>query len=353
MPLRHGNATVGSDVGVVYGDAVTEIVEEPLLTRVEDRLGRITLNRPRQINALTLPMIDSIRRALAGWRDDPRVAVVLIDGSGERGLCAGADIRALRQSVLDGTPEAMTFLRHEYQMNLALATYPKPIVAHQRGITFGGGLGVSAHCSVRVVSEDSRLAMPETLIGLWPDVGMLYRLGRSPGRLGVHAALVGARLDAGDAIAAGLSDAFVPAGSFEAVTESLRAGVVPAFDAPAPAGALAGADWIDECYSFDRAEDILHALSSHPDPAAQAAGRALAGMCPTSVKVTLRAVRAAGSMSLAQVLEQDLRFAAHFLPRPDLVEGIRAQVVDKDRNPSWSPARLVDVTDAEIDAFFR
>lgn len=323
-----------------------------MLIRVEGRLGRITLNRPRQINALTMPMIDAIRAALAAWRGDDAVAVVLIDGAGERGLCAGADIRALRQSILEGTDGAMGFLADEYDMNRTLAEYPTPIVAYQRGITFGGGLGVSAHCSVRVVSESSLLAMPETLIGLWPDVGILHLLARSPGQLGAHAALIGARLDAGDAIRAGLADHFVPAASLDAVTDSLRTGVLPDFGTPPPAGSLAGATWIDECYSLDTAEQILAALLAHPAPAAREAGRTLAGMAPTSVKVTLRAVRAARSMTLRQVLEQDLRLARHFLARPDLPEGIRAQVVDKDRNPRWQPARLSDVTDAEVAEFF-
>lgn len=331
---------------------MSEPADASVLIRVEGRLGRITLNRPRQINALTRPMVNDIQAALTKWVDDPAVDVVLIDGAGDRGLCAGADIRALRQSILDGTDEAMTFLADEYVMNATLAGYPKPIVAYQRGITFGGGLGVSAHCSLRIVTEDSQLAMPETLIGLWPDVGILYLLGRAPGRLGVHAALVGARLDAGDAIRAGLADRFVPAGELEGLTESLRTGTVPDVDTPAPAGSLAGADWIDECYAFDTAEQILAALQSHPDPAARAAGSTLAGMAPTSVKVTLRAVRAAASMTLNEVLTQDLRLARHFLTRPDLPEGIRAQVVDKDRTPRWQPARLADVSDPDVDAFF-
>lgn len=349
--MRHRDGSAIQYLCTDYRGAMNQ-TEESLVIRVEGRLGRIMLNRPRQINALTLPMIDGIRAALAGWADDPAVDVVLIDGAGERGLCAGADIRALRQSILDGSDEAMTFLADEYVMNKALADYPKPIVADQRGITFGGGLGVSAHCSVRIVAEDSQLAMPETLIGLWPDVGILYLLGRSPGQLGVHAALIGARLDAGDAIRAGLADHFVPADARPALLDALRAGVVPEFAGPPPAGALQQASWIDECYAFATAEEILSALLAHPDPAAQAAGQALAGMAPLSVKVTLRAVRAAASMTLAQVLAQDLRFAAHFMARPDLPEGIRAQVVDKDRNPRWQPARLADVSDADVDAFF-
>jgi enoyl-CoA hydratase len=168
----------------------------------------------------------------------------------------------------------------------------------------------------------------------------------------VHAALIGARLDAGDAIRAGLADHFVPADARPALLDALRAGVVPEFAGPPPAGALQQASWIDECYAFATAEEILSALLAHPDPAAQAAGQALAGMAPLSVKVTLRAVRAAASMTLAQVLAQDLRFAAHFMARPDLPEGIPAQVVDKDRNPRWQPARLADVSDADVDAFF-
>jgi enoyl-CoA hydratase len=235
-------------------------------------------------------------------------------------------------------------------MNAALAAYPKPIVAFQRGITFGGGLGVSAHCSVRVVSEDSLLAMPETLIGIWPDVGILYLLARAPGQLGVHAALLGARLDAATAIHAGLADHFVPAADLATVTDALRSGVVPHLGPAADVAEVPA--WIDECYAFDDAEQILAALLAHPDPDARSAGESLAGMAPTSVKVTLRAVRAARSMTLRQVLDQDFRFARHFLGRPDLTEGIRAQVVDKDRNPRWQPARLADVTDADVDAFF-
>jgi enoyl-CoA hydratase len=195
--------------------------------------------------------------------------------------------------------------------------------------------------------------MPETLIGLWPDVGILHLLGRSPGQLGVHAALIGARLAAGDAITAGLADHFVPAASLDVLTDALRTGEVPPLGGHvAPAGGLSSASWIDECYAFDDAERILKSLAAHPDPAAQDAGRVLAGMAPTSVKVTLRAVRSAGSMSLRQVLDQDLRLAAHFLARPDVTEGIRAQLVDKDRSPRWQPARLADVTAAEVDAFF-
>ncbi len=359
MPLRDAPATVRSRVGVGYRGPVPAPAREnpdaaePVLIRVEDRLGRITLNRPRQINALTSAMIATIRQALADWAGDPRVRVVLIDGAGERGLCAGADIRAMRRSILDGTPEAMQFLVDEYRMNAALAGYDKPIVAYQRGITFGGGLGVSAHCRVRIVSEDSQLAMPETLIGLWPDVGMLYRLARAPGGLGVHAALIGARLDPGDAIRAGLADRFVAAASLGAFTEALRSGEVPGFGGAATEpGALAGAAWIDQCYAHDRAEDILGALNGHPDPAAREAGRTLATMAPTSVKVTLRALRAARAMTLDQVLAQDLTLASHFLTRPDLPEGIRAQVVDKDRNPRWQPDSLTHVTDADVDAFF-
>jgi enoyl-CoA hydratase len=332
--------------------AVPDSAEAPVRILVEGRLGRITLNRPRQINALTLPMIGAIRAALARWRDDAAVDVVLIDGAGDRGLCAGADIRALRLSILDGTGEAMTFLADEYDMNATLAGYPKPIVALQRGITFGGGLGVSAHCSTRIVTQDSLLAMPETLIGLWPDVGMLYRLSRAPGQLGVHAALVGARLDAGDAIRAGLADRFVPAAALGSFVEALRSGVLPEVADEQPSGTLADATWIDECYAFDTAEEILAALLAHPDPAAREAGRALGGMAPTSVKVTLRAVRAAASMTLQQVLDQDLRFARHFMTRPDLPEGVRAQVVDKDRSPRWRPARLEDVTEDDVAAFF-
>lgn len=323
-----------------------------VLIRVEDRLGRITLNRPRRINAVTIEMIRRIRAALEQWRWDPGVGAVLIDGAGERGLSAGADIRELHEGLgLDGPA---SFLAAEYRMNLELSRYRKPVVAYMTGLTLGGGVGISGHCSVRVVGADSQVGMPETAIGLCPDVGGLYLLGRAPGELGTHAALTGATLGPGDAIASGLADFYLEQADLPALTEQLRAGRVPmAIGVAPPAPELADQrPWIDRCYAGDDASAILEALRDSVEPQALAAAEEMAAMSPTALKVTLRAVRLARSMTLEQVLEQDYRLGLRFLRHPDLPEGIRAQVIDKDRRPRWEPAKLNEVSDADVDAFF-
>ena len=322
-----------------------------VLIRVQGSLGHITLNRPSRINALTADMIGRIRIALAQWRTDPAVGAVLIDGAGDRGLCAGADIRELHDNL--GLDAPASFLADEYRMNLELSRYPKQVVAYQSGLTLGGGVGISGHCAVRVVSEDSRVGMPETAIGLCPDVGGLYLLSRAPGEVGTHAALTGARLGPGDAIAAGLADHFVPRADLDALTAELRSGAVPAaFGAPPTPELATDRDWIDACYAADDAAVILRALRSAGSPQAAAAADVLAAMSPTAVKVTLRATRLAARQTLEQVLEQDYRLGMRFLRHPDLAEGIRAQVIDRDRRPRWQPARLEDVLDEDIDAFF-
>lgn len=324
-----------------------------ILIRPEGHLGHITLNRPRRINALTVDMVHRVSAALSRWATDPEVRAVLIDGAGERGLCAGADIKELHEGLDRGTGPA-TFLADEYRMNSFLSHYPKPIVAYMSGLTLGGGLGISGHCSVRVVSEDSRLGMPETAIGLCPDVGGLYLLSRAPGELGTHAALTGCRLGPGDAIASGLAEHFVRRSDLAALTDTLRSGAVPSSIGLTPPHPELAADreWIDRCYAGDDVEHIVQALRAAPEAAARAAAVVLEAMSPTALKVTLRAVRLAASMSLDEVLEQDYRLAVRFLTQPDLAEGIRAQVIDKDRNPRWKPARLDEVSADDVDAFF-
>ena len=240
-------------------------------------------------------------------------------------------------------------------MNSTLGHYPKPVVAYMSGITLGGGLGISGHCSVRVVTESSQIGMPETAIGLCPDVGGLYLLSRAPGELGTHGALSGARFGPGDAIAAGLADHFVPAADLAALTRNLRTGVVPAgLGTVPPPGELTGQrDWIDDCYAGDDVVAIVDALRARPEAPARAAAATLDAMSPTAVKVTLKAVRQAKSMTLDEVLDQDFRVGSRFLTHPDLVEGIRAQIIHKDRRPQWNPARLADVSDAEVDEYFQ
>jgi enoyl-CoA hydratase len=234
-------------------------------------------------------------------------------------------------------------------MNAMIAHYRKPVVALMDGIVFGGGVGISAHAQVRVVTERSQVAMPETAIGLSPDVGALYLLARSPGELGTHCALVGARLDGPSAIHAGLADVFVDSALLPDLIGQLRSGRVPELPRADPNGHPA---WIDECYRADTVETIIANLDSSPESAARAAGRTLAAMSPTALKVTLEAVRRAANLTVDEVLDQDLRVGSRFLTHPDFAEGIRARIIDKDRQPRWRPDRLADISAAQVLAFF-
>src|ERR1700712_2049961 len=227
---------------------------EHVLARVEGRLGHLTLNRPERINALSLSMVRIASSALVGWAQDPDVDLVLIDGNGPRGLCAGGDIRQVYEGIRGAGVQAATFWAAEYEMNACIAHYRKPVVAFMDGIVLGGGVGISAHAQVRVVTERSQVAMPETAIGLSPDVGALYLLARAPGCLGVHCALTGARLDGPSAIHAGLADHLVDSAMLPDLVGQLRSGRLPDM----PAVILGGhSGWIDECYSADTVEEIL------------------------------------------------------------------------------------------------
>ena len=344
-----------------YGVLMVARTDE-ILIRVEGRVGRITLNRPERINALSMEMINDVRSALNSWAGDRQVAQILIDGAGERGLCAGGDIRLLYDGIRGEAIAPPTFWADEYRMNSELAHFGKPIVAYMEGITLGGGGGISGHCSIRIVTETSQVGMPETAIGLAPDVGGLFLLSRAPGELGTHAALTGARLGAADAIAAGLADRFLPADGLPALTEQLRthaltspadiAGLADFREHPPPSTMQFQRDWIDECYAGEDVSTILSRLLEHPAPSAQETGEHLSTMSPTSLKVTLAAVRRAASMTLDEVLAQDLRVCVSFLHHHDLAEGIRARLIERDGRPRWDPPRLEDVTDEQVQGYF-
>ncbi|GLV72651.1 putative enoyl-CoA hydratase [Streptomyces hygroscopicus subsp. hygroscopicus] len=330
-----------------------------VLARTEGRAGYLTLNRPRALNALTHPMVTRIAEALTAWERDPAVQTVVIDGAGERGLCAGGDIRAIHQDVTSGGGAASrAFWRDEYALNARIARFGKPYVALMDGIVMGGGVGVSAHGGVRIVTERSRVAMPETTIGFVPDVGGTYLLSRAPGELGTHLALTGAAVGAADALLCGLADHVVPSGLLPALARDLAAepvaDVLPRYAVEAPAGTLDGhREWIDHCYAADTVEEIVDRLMAAGEPAAKETAETLLAKSPTALKVTLAAVRRARALgSLERVLEQEYRVSCAALSCPDFVEGIRAQVIDKDRAPRWSPAGLAEVTDAEVARFF-
>lgn len=295
-------------------------------------VGRIRLNRPRQINALNVPMLQTLAGVLDDFAGDDRVTSVELTGAGERGLCAGADVRELRERALTGG-DVTEFFETEYGVNLRIAGFAKPYRALMTGITMGGGLGLSAHGSQRVVDASSRLAMPETQIGLFPDVFMTPLLARMPGEVGTHLALTGAVVGAADAIRLGLAD--------EA-------------DGPVPgADPELAADWIAECYAGDDPVEILGRLEQHPDQAARAAAAELRSRSPLSVAVSLEALRRAARIEhLPDLLPQELTLAVRLSTGPDFAEGVRAQLVDRDRNPHWTHASVADVSRAEVLSYF-
>ncbi|CBG67949.1 POSSIBLE ENOYL-COA HYDRATASE ECHA9 (ENOYL HYDRASE) (UNSATURATED ACYL-COA HYDRATASE) (CROTONASE) [Streptomyces scabiei 87.22] len=334
--------------------------EEPVLLRTVGRAAHIVLNRPRALNALNHTMVRRIDEALTAWEHDPAVETVVITGAGERGLCAGGDIRVVHDDARDGDGTASAaFWRDEYRLNARIARYPKPYVAVMDGIVMGGGVGVSAHGSVRVVTERSRIAMPETGIGFVPDVGGTRLLALAPGELGTLLALTGASVGAADALLCGLADHYVPSASLGDLLDDLAE--LPAGEAvarqvrqPPPGELAARREWIDTCFAAGTAEEIVARLLAHGDPAAKETAETLLAKSPTAVKVTLTAVRRARRLdSLERVLEQEYRVSCAALATADLVEGIRAQVIDKDRDPRWSPASLADVTDDAVERCFR
>lgn len=335
------------------------VTEDAVLLRTEGRTAYVTLNRPEAINALDHAMALRLDAALHAWAEDAGVAAVVIAGAGERGLCAGGDIRAVHADASRGDgSEAIDFWRDEYRLNAFIARYPKPYVALMDGIVMGGGVGISGHGSVRVVTERSRVAMPETGIGFVPDVGGTYLLSRAPGELGTHLALTGGAVGAADAIACGLADHFIPASRLAqfaaALAERDVADVLPEFAAEPPPGVLgAQRDWIDACYGAATAEEIVDRLEAGGIAAAKQTAQTILQKSPTSVKLTLEAVRRARRLGgLEPVLEQEFRVSSNAVRLPDLVEGIRAQIIDKDRNPRWSPATLAEVPRELVEGCF-
>ncbi len=308
-------------------------MSEPALdVWVAGGVGHIRLNRPRAINALSLGMMAAMARTLDDFVDDPAVERVELTGAGERGLCAGADIRWLREQVLVGR-DTDEFFETEYRLDLQIARYPKPFTARMAGVTMGGGLGISMYASDRLVTPTSELAMPETQIGLFPDVFARWRLARMPHEIGTYLAMTASSIGAGDALWLGLADRC----DGDATDARLRA----------------HSGWIEECFSGDDASVIVGRLEQHSDPAARAAGAVLRTRCPLSVAVALETVRrAARAPSLELLYGEELRLARALVHGADFVEGVRAQLVDKDHAPRWSHARIEDVSVQEVMACF-
>ncbi|OLL74460.1 3-hydroxyisobutyryl-CoA hydrolase [Pseudonocardia sp. Ae168_Ps1] len=330
-------------------------------------IGRIVLNRPEAINALTHDMVREIHTALQEWIDDDTVGAVVLTGAGERGLCAGGDIRAIHDDAKTGGEATRAFWRDEYHLNALIGSYPKPFVAVMDGLVMGGGVGLSGHASHRIVTERTRIAMPEVGIGLVPDVGGTWLLARASGQLGLHAALTGTTLGAGDALAMGLADWYVPTDKVPALLAALgdvRATgpdltellghLLQELAEPEPEPALGPSRWwIDRCYASGTAEEIVADLAASGVPDAEDTAKTIGQKSPTCVKVALAGIRRARDLtSLEQALDQEFRVSLRCLEVPDLVEGIRAQVVDKDRTPRWAPAVLEHVDHDLVQAYF-
>ncbi len=330
----------------------------PLVVERRGRLGHLLLDRPRAINALTHEMVRIATAALEAWRDDDAVATVLISGAGDRGLCAGGDIVSIYHDARAGGSASEAFWRDEYTLNALIARYPKPVVALQDGVTLGGGIGISAHGSHRIVTETSQLGMPETTIGFVPDVGGTWLLARAPGESGTHAALTAGSFGAADAIHLGLSDAFVPRDRLPELATALEtddaAAAVARFASDPPPGTLAGgAAWIDAAYRGDDVLRILIRLAGSPEPAARAAAAAIASKSPTALAAALSSVRrAADAPDLETALDSEFRVSVRMLAEHDLAEGIRAQMIDKDRTPVWEPDSIGDVDPEHVESLF-
>lgn len=341
-----------------------------VLTEVRGGIGCITLNRARALNALSLEMVRELMAALLAWQDDPQVLAVALRGSNKEGvfgaLCAGGDIRFLHQAGSTGNPQLEDFFTEEYALNHLIHHYPKPYIAFMDGIVMGGGMGISQGASARIVTERTKMAMPETAIGLFPDVGGGYFLSRCPGRAGEWLGLTGDMIGAGDAIALDLADGFVASQQLPTLWEALTtqafadgAAVQQWIDAQlgsAEAQHAGRQKEIDRFFALPDVPAIVAALEADASDWAQATAATLRKRSPLMLHVVLEQVRRARAMGLADDLRMERDMVRHcFYLRPgqsETVEGIRALAVDKDHAPRWNPARIEDVQAADWQAFF-
>src|SRR5690606_21610682 len=338
----------------------TAAAESEILARVESGVGRLTLNRPKALHALNRGMCEAMIEALLAWRGDEGVKSILIDHTGERGFCAGGDIRMIAESGQGVASEAKAFFDTEYKLNHLLFDYPKPITALVDGVVMGGGVGISEPADVRIATERTTYAMPETGIGLFPDVGGGWFLPRLPGEVGTWLALTGARLKAADTVFLGIHSHYLPTDALEAFRAILAADPAHPVDVAdgleadageAPIEAHLGA--IDRLFGFDTLEDIFAALEAAGSEWALAQLDTLKTKSPQSLKVTLRQLRAGrGLDSFADNMAMEYRLGGRVVRTHDFQEGVRAVIVDKDNAPKWSPATLEGVSDDAVDALF-
>lgn len=330
-------------------------------TYVDRCAGRLRLNRPQALHSLNLEMVQAMTRALLDWRADRDVRIVLIDHAEGRGFCAGGDVVAIARDVPEGGRAGRDFFFAEYRLNHLMYTFPKPGVVFMDGVTMGGGVGISCPCRYRVATERTLFAMPETTIGLFPDVGGGRYLSRLRGRTAQYLALTGARLDGADCVALGLANFYLPSEALDDVkaqicaapekAESILAGVaVP----PPPAKIVSRLPDIDRLFASDDFETILRDLDIDGGDWARAQLKALAGRSPTSCKVSLKMlIESPRHLHFVDEMRMEFAIMIRLYQAPDFAEGVRALLIDKTGDPRWHPARSEDVTDAMVDAYFR
>jgi enoyl-CoA hydratase len=339
--------------------------EPDLIARREGAVGVIRLNRPKTINAVTLEMFRDVDKALDEFEADPAIGLILLEGAGERGLCAGGDIRALYENSKVKGDLGKILWREEYILNARIAKFPKPYVAFMDGIVMGGGVGLSAHGRHRVVTERTKLAMPEVGLGFFPDVGGTWLLSRSPGEIGTYFGLTGQTMNGPDAVYARFADAVVPSSKLAVLREALvnlRAGVgstevktaIDHFATGETSGPVAAMQsQIDRWFAHERMQDIVAALQRDGSKQAQSTLKTLNEKSPRGMVVALKLLRLARtSSSLEQCLVREYRAALEVFSSDDFREGVRAAVIDKDRSPRWSPPRIEDVTPEMIAPYF-
>ncbi len=338
--------------------------EEEVVFRTRGALGIIHLNRPRSLNALTREMCVAIRERLEVWKEDGTVAAVLIEGEGDRAFCAGGDVVRVARAAQEGRDDWWQFFFDEYRMNSAIAHFPKPYVAFIDGITMGGGVGVSVHGDYRVATERTLFAMPETGLGLIPDVGGTHVLPRLPGATGIYLALTGYRARAADCCYLGVATHFVPSEGLTALRDGLETEAGTGSDAvralldtaaadPGTAPLAAHRDAIDRHFSLATVEEILDSLATDASEWAVKTRKELLTKSPTSLKLSLAALRRGATRDLDECLRMEYRIVHRIMTLDkDFFEGVRALLIDKDKAPNWQPARLADVDDAVIEAHF-
>jgi enoyl-CoA hydratase/carnithine racemase len=320
--------------------------------------GLITLNRPKALNALTRDMCVAMKAQLDAWARDDAVKAVVVQGAGERAFCAGGDIRSLYDSGKNGTSYALDFYRDEYVLNATIKHYPKPYIALIQGIVMGGGVGVSVHGSHRVAGETMTFAMPETGIGLFPDVGGSYFLPRCPGQIGMFLGLTGARLKTTDSLYAGVATHFVPMAKWPGLIDALAGGATPDAaiaqlqDTVPDTFLLEHRVTIDRIFALNSVEEILAALDAEHTDWGDDTAKAIRAKSPTATRIAFRQLREGAKLAFDDCMKMEWRMVNRVVAGHDFYEGVRATIIDKDGAPKWEPAEFAQVSGANVDAYF-